>query len=366
MQIVAVGDVMPGGVLNGTNKSGVSKEIESFLKAADLVVGTLETAVGNEPSFYEEKMKRLGDVIYVEDADLERLKILNIGVVSLANNHFFDLGVDGANHAICLLDQLGILHCGAGGNLEEAQKPAVFEKNGETFAVLGFCDWRDETVGWCPIATKDSPGVNPLVDDYVVAEIKKYAKIYNHVIVVPHWGKEYQIWPKPYVVELTKKMLNAGADVILGSHTHCVQPVVKRKNNVVVYSMGNFLFPDRLITKPRSTFYSHPNLDVSTLPKTDGYPYVETPTFKVWKSIARIGMIVSLTFENEKLLIEKKYTSLSLQNEVDFLPLKKIRKLGMKLFVLEKLLSINVYSFVFNLLINVKRKLKGNKPFPKC
>lgn len=171
---------------------------------------------------------------------------------------------------------------------------------------------------------------------------------------------EYQIWPKPYVVELTKKMLNAGADVILGSHTHCVQPVVKRKNNVVVYSMGNFLFPDRLITKPRSTFYSHPNLDVSTLPKTDGYPYVETPTFKVWKSIARIGMIVSLTFENEKLLIEKKYTNLSLQNEVVFFSLKRKCKLGIMLYILEKLLSINIYTSVFKLLLNVKRILKGD------
>lgn len=346
MKILAVGDMMPGGVLNGTSVAGVSKEILDDLHSVDCVVATLETAVGNEPTFFDEKMKRLGDVIYVEDDDLKRLKKLNIRVVSLANNHFFDLGYDGATHTIELLDQIGVMHCGAGKNLEEASKPAVVMHAGETYAFLAFCDWREEHVGWCPFATESTPGVNPMFDDYVVSEVSKYAKIYDHVIVLPHWGKEYLLWPKPEIVKISKKMLNAGAELIFGSHSHCVQPICQKTNKAVAYSMGNFLFPDRLITKPRSTYYPHPSLDISSLPQTDGYPYVEEPTFKKWKPIARYGMMIFCSLSLNCCSIDCVYTSLTRQNEVvlEKLPSKTKRTLKM----INILLEYSPYTFVFH------------------
>jgi poly-gamma-glutamate synthesis protein (capsule biosynthesis protein) len=316
MKLIAVGDVMPGGVLNSTKDICISEDVKETLCSADLVIATLETAVGNEPSFYDEKMKRLGDVIYVEDDDLVRLKELNVGIVSLANNHFFDLGIKGAKHTIDLLDQMGIKHCGAGMNLPEASKPVVVKNGGETFAFLAFCDWREEHVGWCPFASENAPGVNPMNDDYALTEIRKYAQLYDNVIVISHWGKEYSLWPKPKIVSLSKRMLDAGATLVLGGHTHCVQPILKRKNKAVVYSMGNFLFPDRLITKPRSTYYPHPSLDVSKLPKTDGYPYVEEPTLKIWKLIARYGMIASISLNKKQCLIDCSYTNLTRDNKV--------------------------------------------------
>lgn len=345
MKLIAVGDVMPGGILNSSEKIGVSKDIQEALCSADLVVATLETAVGNEPSFYDEKMKRLGDVIYVEDNDLVRLKKLNVGVVSLANNHFFDLGINGARHTIDLLDQMGIKHCGAGMNLAEASKPVVIENGGESFAFLAFCDWREEHVGWCPFASENAPGVNPMDEDYVLAEIRKYARLYDHIIVVPHWGKEYSLWPKPEIVSLSKKMLNAGATLVLGGHTHCVQPILKQKNKAVAYSMGNFLFPDRLITKPRSTYYPHPSLDISKLPQTDGYPYVEEPTFKRWKSIARYGMMVSIVLNKKECSIDYTYTNLTNDNDVvkSDLPVKLKKKLFCAVFFLRSPFYSNIF-----------------------
>lgn len=362
MKIIAVGDVVPGGVLNGTENIGASRDVKEILCSADFVVATLETAVGNEPSFYDEKMKRLGDVIYVEDDDLVRLKKLNVGVVSLANNHFFDLGFDGAVHTIDLLDQMGIKHCGAGMNLAEASKPVVIENGGESFAFLAFCDWREEHVGWCPFASKDAPGVNPMYEDYALAEIRKYAELYDHVIVIPHWGKEYSLWPKPQIVSLSKKMLNAGATLVLGGHTHCVQPILKQKNKAVVYSMGNFLFPDRLITKPRSTYYPHPRLDISKLPQTDGYPYVEEPTFKRWKPIARYGMMVSISLNKKESTIDYIYTNLTNDNDVvkSDLPINLKKKLSCaEFFVKFPLYHFSFYGkrFLCGILSKVKKGL---------
>lgn len=295
MKIVAVGDIMPGGILAGINEDYVSKEIKDILDSADICVGTLETAIGNEPSFYGEKMRRKADVIYAKDADLIKLKDLHIDIVSLANNHFFDLGPEGAVHTIELLDSMGIKHIGAGSNLDEASKPVIVEYSGKKVAFLAFCDWRDETVGWCPIAAKKTPGVNPMYDDYVIQQIQKYKKQNDIVIVIPHWGREYQTVPTQEVYKLSKKMAKAGADLILGGHTHCIQPIIRKHKCTIVYSLGNFLFPDRLITTPRSTYYPSGAVDLSTLPATESYPdHVETITFKKWRPIARFGQLVKV------------------------------------------------------------------------
>ncbi len=315
--IIAVGDIMPGGLLNGTDAEFVSAEVKSMLNGADLRVGTLETAIGNTPSFYSEKMLRRADVIYAMDADLKRLVELGVNIVSLANNHFFDLGPEGAVHAIQLLDDLGIQHCGAGRNLEEAGKPVVFEHDGKSFAFIAFCDWREETVGWCPFATETEPGVNPMYDDYVVEQILKYKRQYDYVAVIPHWGKEHTFVTTRHVYRLAEKMLDAGADMIFGGHTHRIQPVVRRRNSVTAYSMGNFFFPDRLIIKPRSTYYPEGPIDLQDMPVTDRYPFVEQTTLKIWKPLARIGEMVSVKLNNGLMAVKTDNVRIDDNNMLD-------------------------------------------------
>lgn len=316
IKLIAVGDIMPGGVLNGTSQEYVSQEVKNILANGDLRVGTLETAIGNEPTYYVEKMNRKADVIYAEDDDLKRLVELDINIVSLANNHFFDLGPQGAEHTIELLDKLGIKHCGGGRNIQEASMPAVVRIKGKTIAFLAFCDWRDETTGWCPFASDTLPGVNPMYDDYVVKEIKKYRPKFDYLVVIPHWGVEYNYMPSVNVFRTRNKMLAAGADLILGGHTHCVQPIINKNGKSTVFSMGNFLFPDRLICPPRSTYYPHPLLDITKLPITDGYPYVKEITFKIWKPMARIGMIVVTTLDEGGINSKASYTILTKDNVV--------------------------------------------------
>ena len=131
IKIVGVGDIMPGGVLAGIDEGYVSQEVLGVLQSGDIRVGTLETAIGNIPAFSNEKMSRKCDVIYALDHDLIKLKDLGFDVVSLANNHFFDLGPDGGEHAVRLLDEMGILHVGAGKNIEEASSPVVIKIGGK-------------------------------------------------------------------------------------------------------------------------------------------------------------------------------------------------------------------------------------------
>ena len=317
LSIIGVGDIMPGGVLHGKGSSFISESILSLLQQADIRVGTLETAVGDEPNFYDEKMARRADVIYVKDEDLKRLVELDINIVSLANNHFFDLGPDGAIHAIELLDSLGIQHCGAGRNLEDASKPVIFEKDGISVAFLAFCDWRDETVGWCPFATETSPGVNPMYDDYVLDQIAKNKKKYDFVVVIPHWGKEHSFVTTRDVYLLAQKMKDAGADLILGGHTHRIQPVIRYRNSIIAYSLGNFFFPDRLITSPRSTYYPDCPVNIESLPVTDRYPFVDKVTLKLWPSLARVGAVVYVCFGEKGCSAHTEYVRLKKDCSLD-------------------------------------------------
>lgn len=311
INIVGVGDIMPGGILAGVKNGYVSEDILALLSSADIRVGTLETAIGNEPTFYDEKMSRKADVIYALDKDLSKLSHLNINIVSLANNHFFDLGLEGAKHTIEHLDHLGIKHIGAGRNIEEASKAIIKHINGESVAFIAFCDWRDETVGWCPFATETTPGVNPMFDDHVKAEIQKYKSVCDYVVVMPHWGKEHTYVTTNNVVKMAKLMINAGADLILGSHPHRVQPVVNYNKASVAYSMGNFLFPNRLIVPPRSTYYSEQPIDIHQLPSTDHYPFVNELTYKKWKPLAMIGMIVCSQLAPKRTLSTYKLTHMA-------------------------------------------------------
>ena len=296
---------------------GVSRAVLSLLEEGDIRVGTLECAIGNNPDFIEEKMSRYGDVIYAPDVDVKRLVDLNVNLVSLANNHFFDLKDVGACHAIEMLDELGIQHCGAGRNLTEAQKPAVFSINGMTIAFLAFCDYHSY-MGWIPFANETCAGVNPMFDDYVLEEIKKTKEKYDHVIVMAHWGREHTFETTTWCHRMAKKMVKTGADLVLGSHPHRVQPVISYHHKTIVFSMGNFLFPDRLIAPPlRSTFYTDKVVDLDSLPVTDRYPVVEEVTFKKWKPLARYGMIVSSLVSSQSVKSNYLLTHVDENNVVD-------------------------------------------------
>lgn len=326
-KIVAVGDIMPGGVLHyiAGNDIYCTKELKDSING-DIVVGTLECAIGDIPHFDPEKMKRNKNIVYALNSDLNRVKELGFNVLALANNHIYDLGEDGLINTIERLNKLGIRHCGAGLNISEASKPAVVEVNGKTFAFISFCCYKENTVGYVPFATDKKSGVNPLYPlSYSTSEVKKYKKLYDYVFVIPHWGIEHQWLPSPDVFDAAKMLINAGADGIIGGHPHIVQPIVKYKNKFIAYSLGNFLFPDRYINKPRPTYYPTLTEDRSEYPITYGYPYVEVPTYKRWKFSGRIGSILYININDSgKINTNVVYTELDTNNITGLASVKAI------------------------------------------
>ena len=108
--------------------------------------------------------------------------------------------------------------------------------------------------------------------------------------------------------------------------------------------MGNFLFPDRLLVKPRSTYYPEKPIDLSALPVTDGYPYVECVTYKKWKPLGRVGMIVISELGDKKPRSSYKLTRESEDGTISFYNDKKIDSI---LRHRKQLLGYSPYPVVF-------------------
>lgn len=348
IKIIGVGDIMPGGLLTGSPNPCANEDVLNVLLQGDIRCGTLECALGNEPTYDVAKVVKkdndiYGNVIYAKDADIKRLKELHIDIVSLANNHFFDLGEQGARHTIELLDKESILHCGAGWNLAEAGAPVVLDIKGKKVAFLGFCDMEYKHVYMCTYATESSPGINPMKEGYVEEEIKKNAQLYDYVVVLAHWGTENTFNPNVSTDKMARKMLKAGACLVLGSHPHRVQPIVNTKRGSIIYSMGNFLFPERLIAPPKVTYYSDVPIDYSTLPVTDKYPIVDCVTLKTLPYWARVGQIVKCQISNNSVVSDYRFSYLDKDNCLTLLDEKKSQDATNKLKGLTWLLKMRLY-----------------------
>lgn len=346
VNIIAVGDIMPGGILTVTGNEYASESVRGVLAKADLRVGNFECAV-EIPNPNGKKVELGGNTVFVKEKDVERVKSLGIDVVSIANNHLFDLGIEGARKAIETLDNLGIRHCGAGMNLAEARKPVIIKIGGKVISFLGYSQLT-LAARTTYFATDTEPGVCPLVEDIFTEDIRIARETGDYVVVIPHWGVENTYYPPIEVVDMSKKLVAAGADIILGGHSHRVQPIIKYRKSVIVYSMGNFLFPDRIIVPPKFTWYPEDEIDLDSLPTTIGIPLVERPTIKCWRPLAYIGSIVNVHLDDKSIKTNYMLTLAHKNGLVKLLDTHEKRHR----FILKYIglsLKINLYPIVFKI-----------------
>ena len=165
---------------------------------------------------------------------------LGLDLVTLANNHALDFGTDALLDTCDTLDQAGIYHVGAGRNLEEACEPVIITEKGENIGFLGAS--RVIPVGsWNASASK--PGMLTTYDPSLLLEqIDHLKETCDYVVVYVHWGIEKKDRPEEYQRSLGKQYIDAGADLVIGSHPHVLQGIEYYKGKPIVYSLGNFIF----------------------------------------------------------------------------------------------------------------------------
>lgn len=347
IRLLFCGDVVPGGVLP-YQEQYVDEAVLAYLKQADLRIGTLEAAVGSNLAFDATKMRDRKNIIYVRDEDFFRVKELGFDVVSLANNHVFDLGEVGLRNTLKRLAENNIAYCGAGMDLQSSQEPAVVECNGKSIAILAYCMYGNKYLGHVELAGEEKPGVCPLDMDLIADGIKKARKLYDYVIVMPHWGIEYSYLPMEECIPMAKKMIDLGADAVIGGHPHQIQPIVRYKSRYICFSMGNFLFPDYYMAPPRPIWYPTEDTDLTSIKETKTYlKHIDEPVKLVWNDVSRVGYVLCLVLEGEKIRLEKKYVKLSADNVVRFyLPERDMKiKLAIGKLMVENSMLRHLYAW---------------------
>ena len=173
----------------------------------------------------------------------ERVSIfqeMGIDLVTLANNHALDFGTDALVDTLDTLNGAGISHVGAGRNLEEAKKPVIVELQGKTIGFLGASRLIPET-SWN--ASSSKPAMLVTYDpSMTIQEIEKLDQNCDYVVVYVHWGIERAEHPEEYQRAMGKQYIDAGADLVVGSHPHVLQGIEYYKGKPIIYSLGNFVF----------------------------------------------------------------------------------------------------------------------------
>ncbi|WP_370512398.1 CapA family protein [Planomicrobium sp. CPCC 101110] len=240
----AIGDVLihDSVYLDAETESGYDfnpmfAKIKPYLEKSDITVANSESIIGGSeigvstyPSF--------NSPFEVGDA----LKTAGVDVVTMANNHTLDRGEKAIANAINYWDKIGMTRTGSALSIEESANIATHTENGITFSFLSY------TYGTNGIPTPS--GKDYLVNRIDKAKIKediKRAKAQSDAVVLSlHFGQEYERLPNDEQKKLAKFSAEQGADIILGSHPHVLQPpewieTADGRKSFVIYSLGNFI-----------------------------------------------------------------------------------------------------------------------------
>ena len=254
IEIVVVGDIMPGRLVGRRllafdDYTCPFSRVNEGLGAADLTIANLEGALSDEiaPPTEPQTMLFVGNGRFVEG-----LRYAGIDGVSLANNHSRNFGTAGVSDTLALLSAAGIGAFGAGMDLAEARRPAVFEVRGVTFAFLGY-----DGVSYYYAAEEERAGTMPADPALIAADIVAAREQADVVIPYFHWGTEYTHRPSTHQKDLAHLAVEAGAHVVLGTHPHWVQGLEYYRGAAIVYSLGNFVFDQRLSQETRQGTIVH-------------------------------------------------------------------------------------------------------------
>lgn len=200
------------------------------------------------------------------------LKNAGIDIVSVANNHMWDYGKDALAETIAALDANGVAHAGAGMSGDARFAPAILESHGIKIAFLAM--------------TTRLNGYEKYANDYVsfgdpdaiIAEIDKLRDKVDFIFVSIHTGTEYKNTPNDDMIGLSHKLIDAGADGIIGHHPHVPQPIEIYNGKPIFYSLGNFAF-----WQPFSFWTQHSYLAKMTLRKGKPITYEIIPAKAGWQ-----------------------------------------------------------------------------------
>ena len=214
----------------------VDKGIRLLFEGADFNIANLECAITDEAVDKADKEWTFA----LPTKYVKAIKESGVQLLTLANNHILDFGTDALLNTIKVLDENDILHIGAGKDIRDANKVYIKEIEGKRYAFIGASavipheTWK---------ANADRAGVANGYDTFgICSNIFKLKKYVDKVIVYMHWGKELEVRSGELQKLIAHRLVDAGADLVVGTHAHVVQEIEYYNNVPIVYSLGNFVY----------------------------------------------------------------------------------------------------------------------------
>lgn len=234
IRINVVGDIMLGDQfcsfgfgVRSKYKNRYNRLIDdSTLKAlrdCDYLVGNLECSINNSKDFRFDT-----HVLCADNEGIDWLKELGFDALSLANNHSLERGPEGLYELKSKLEQSRLNYFGT----REVPYLKV-EKEGMTIGLYGYTAIKDY---------KNREDIELFDTENSLKKVKDIAGQVDVLIVFPHWGNEFITTPSEEQITTGRKLIEAGASVVVGAHPHVLQPVERYKEGLILYSTGNFIF----------------------------------------------------------------------------------------------------------------------------
>ncbi|HEX7346119.1 MAG TPA: CapA family protein [Candidatus Limnocylindrales bacterium] len=216
-----------------TRRTGNAGVVREVIEGADIAMANFENPAPNRWRWHTSK------TVFTADPTLiDGLVDAGLDYVSIANNHIGDAGDNGLLQTIANLKKRGLKYSGAGKDATAARKAAILDANGTKVGILAY-----DAIAPGYHAASGEPGSAKLTLKNVQADIKKTRKAGADVVIVfPHWGTEYKYSPFANQQRLARRILDAGADMIIGNHAHYAAAVEIYKGKPIWYALGNFVF----------------------------------------------------------------------------------------------------------------------------
>ena len=242
LSISLIGDIlMDGSVKTYINKNGFNypwDNVREYFQNDDITIGNLETSITNKGTKWPNKQFNFRS----NPKNIKAMEEAGVDIVSLSNNHSLDYGYDGLIDTLKHIDNSKIKRVGAGYNKKDAIKGTVVERNGITVGVLGFSRVVPD-VKW--YASGKRAGLVGAYDPHVqevLDRVKEMKEEVDILVLAIHWGVERSDTPRKQEMDLAKKLVDSGVDIVMGHHPHVLQGIEIYKGKPIFYSLGNFVF----------------------------------------------------------------------------------------------------------------------------
>jgi poly-gamma-glutamate capsule biosynthesis protein CapA/YwtB (metallophosphatase superfamily) len=220
--------------------SAVLAPVAPIFADADISMVNLETAIteGGTPVPKEFTFRAPATAF-------DALRLGNVDVATMANNHGIDYGPQGLADSVAAIASSGYPVVGIGADASQAYGPWRTEVNGQRIAVFGASEVIDEFLRSDWMATDDKAGIAsayPEGLDRLLQAIADERAVADTIVVYLHYGHEGDTCPNDRQEALSQKLLDAGADIVVGSHAHRLQGAGRKGDGFVAYGLGNFVF----------------------------------------------------------------------------------------------------------------------------